>query len=139
MPEPIVSVADFGFIGALALLKDGGTMYVPPGTWHSPPLNLTSNLTIYLAANATMQADPDANWPLVEPLSTYGRGHDHPGPRWAPFLGGTGVVGLTIGGENGTIDGSGMVVKEVNRVVHSAELIRVCAVRRHSARRLYLR
>ena len=109
MPEPVVSVADTNgsFPEALALLKGGGTLYVPSGEWLSPPLNLSSNLTLYLAANAIVKANTSAHWPLIAPLSTYGQGHDHPGPRWQPFIGGWDVHGLTIGGENGTIDGSG--------------------------------
>ena len=75
--------------------------------WLCPPLNLTSNLTVYLEANATLKADTSADWPLLAPLSIYGTGHDHRGPRLAPFLGGFDIEHLTIGGENGTIDGSG--------------------------------
>lgn len=109
MPEPVVSVADFGCVGALDKIRSsgGGTMLVPTGEWPCPPLNLTSHLTIYLKVGGTLKADPHADWPIVAPLAIYGQGHDHPGPRWAPFLNGANVTNLTIGGENGTIDGSG--------------------------------
>ncbi len=114
MPPPVVRVsAACGFSCALEKLRggSGGTLFVPPGEWLSPPVNLTSHLTIYLAAGATVKADPRVfragKWPLVAPIPTYGRGHDFAGPRWAPFLNGYDVQNLTIGGENGTIDGSG--------------------------------
>ena len=55
-------------------------------------------------------------WPLIAPLPNYGRGHPdynssvNPrfwGARWAPFIDGYNLTNITIGGENGTIDGSG--------------------------------
>ena len=57
MPPPVESVAEHGVVGALARLRaaGGGTMYVPRGVWLSPPLNLTSHLTLYLAAGAVLK------------------------------------------------------------------------------------
>ena len=114
MPVPVVKVSEScSFSCALEKVRGngGGTIFVPPGEWLSPPVNLTSHLTIYLSAGATVKADPrvfeQKKWPLIAPLPTYGRGHDFAGPRWAPFFDGYDVVNLTIGGENGTIDGSG--------------------------------
>jgi len=117
MPPPIVSVADFGCAETLEKLRSngGGTMLVPSGEWKCPSLNLTSHLTIYLEAGATIKADSHTDWPLIDPLSNYGVGagpvsrtrNTVDGPRWAPFLYGYNVTNLTIGGENGTIDGSG--------------------------------
>lgn len=109
LPSPVVTLAETGgnFSAALERLSGGGTLYVPPGVWTTGPVNLTSGLTLYLAANATIKAVPSEDWPLLPPLSIYGVGHDHPGPRYAPFIGGWGVKKLTITGENGTIDGSG--------------------------------
>jgi polygalacturonase len=116
MPEPVVRVsANCSFSCALDQIKRGGdrggTVFVPEGVWHSPPVNLTSHLTVFLAKGAVVKADPKVfiagQWPLVAPLPTYGRGHDFAGPRWAPFLDGYGVTNLTIRGENGTIDGAG--------------------------------
>ena len=108
-PPPVVSVADHGCVGTIKTLQQagGGTFLVPKGVWKCPPLNLTNNTVVYLEEGATLKADTDAEWPLYAPLSIYGRGHDHPGPRLAPFLGGFHVGNITIGGENGTIDGSG--------------------------------
>jgi polygalacturonase len=112
LPPPVVSVATHGCAGALELLRntDGGTMFVPSGVHTCGPFNLTSNLFIYLAAGAVLKAEPSADaakWPLLAPLSIYGTGHDDPGPRFSPFVGGFDVSNVTIGGENGTIDGSG--------------------------------
>ena len=119
MPPPVLSVRDHGVVGGLEQLRvaGGGTLYVPKGVWLSPPLNLTSHLTLYLAAGAVLKADPtvfiEGRWPLIAPLPNYGCGHPDrspPGPdhRWAPFLDGYDLTNLTIGGENGTIDGSGL-------------------------------
>ena len=107
-PEPVVSLANHSCGGALEQLGPaGGTLLVPKGVWKCGPMNLTSHTVLYLESGATLKADTGADWPLYGPLSIYGQGHDHPGPRRAPFLGGFGVQNLTIGGENGTIDGSG--------------------------------
>jgi len=104
----VASVAEHGCLSALDLLRPaGGTLLVPKGVWQCPPMNLTSNTVVYLEGGATLKANTSANWPLYGPLSIYGQGHDHPGPRRAPFLGGFDVMNVTIGGEDGTIDGSG--------------------------------
>lgn len=120
--DSVVSVADHGCQGALDILRrrGGGTLLVPRGEWSCAPMNLTSHLTVYLEAGATLKADPHSHWPLLAPLSTYHRGPSpptprpgpgkdnlEPGPRWAPFLNGFNVTNLTIRGGNGTIDGSG--------------------------------
>ena len=80
------------------------------GVWLCPPLNLTSNTVVYLESGSILKADVQAHWPSLQPLPNYRVSHDHPlqgKPRLAAFLGGFGVQNLTIGGENGTIDGSG--------------------------------
>eukprot|EP00729_Bicosta_minor_P001922 gene1922-56_t len=124
MPDPVVRVSkDCSFSCALAKLAKtgkGGTLYVPRGVWLSPPVNLTSYLTVYLASGAVVKADTkvfrDGKWPLVAPLPNYGRGHpDYNSSvnkpfwnrRWSPFIDGYNLTNVTIGGENGTIDGSG--------------------------------
>ena len=57
-PEPIVSIADHGCLGALSLLERGrGTFFVPPGIWFCPPMNLTSNTVVYLSENSILKAD----------------------------------------------------------------------------------
>lgn len=109
-PEPIISLAKHGCLDALAQLQatGGGTFLVPEGVWLCPPMNLTSNTVVYLERGAILKADVTADWPSLQPLPNYRVSHDHPlQGRLAPFLGGFGVAGLTIGGENGTVDGSG--------------------------------
>ena len=85
-----------------------GTLFVPSGTWMTGPFNLTSNMTLFLANGATIQGSTDiSEWPLMPPMPSYGQGRDHPGPRHVSLLHGFNLHGLTIGGENGTVDGGG--------------------------------
>lgn len=123
MPAPIVNIATLAgakpdnktsntavFRAAVAAIEaaGGGTLLVPEGTWLSGPFNLTSNMTLYLAANATIQGSTDmAEWPLMPAMKSYGQGRDHPGPRHVSLLHGFNLQGVTIGGENGTVDGGG--------------------------------
>lgn len=111
-PAPILSLAHFGCLEALERLKEagGGTFLVPSGVWPCPPMNLTSNTVVYLESGAVLKADVTSNWPSLLPLPNYRVSHDHPlqgKPRLAAFLGGFNVTNVTIGGENGTVDGSG--------------------------------
>ena len=122
MPAPIVNIATLGakpdnktsntaiFRAAVATIEKagGGTLLVPEGTWLTGPFNLTSNLTLYLKAEATIQGSTDmAEWPLMPAMKSYGQGRDHAGPRHISLLHGFNLQGLTIGGENGTVDGGG--------------------------------
>ncbi|KAG6605565.1 putative polygalacturonase, partial [Cucurbita argyrosperma subsp. sororia] len=50
-----------------------------------------------------------SNWPVIEPLPSYGRGRERPGGRYVSFIHGDGVHDVVITGENGTIDGQGDV------------------------------
>ena len=111
-PTPVVSLANHGCLAALALLQaaGGGTFLVPEGVWRCPAMNMTSNTLVYLEHGAVLKADSAAPWPSLAPLPNYKVSHDHPlqgKPRLAPFIGGFHVTNLTLGGENGTIDGSG--------------------------------
>ena len=76
-------------------------------TFLTAPFNLTSHLTLTVAANATLLAtnEPDL-WPIVAPLPSYGVGRDHMGPRYSPFIGGYKLCDVAILGP-GTIDGNG--------------------------------
>ncbi|AQK76449.1 Pectin lyase-like superfamily protein, partial [Zea mays] len=49
------------------------------------------------------------HWPLIAPLSSYGRGRDEPGPRYNNFIGGSNLTDVIITGKNGTINGQGQV------------------------------
>ncbi|KAG0486370.1 hypothetical protein HPP92_008465 [Vanilla planifolia] len=91
--------------------RRGGTLlYVPPGVWLTGCFNLTSHMTLYLARDAVIKATEDTlNWPLVDPLPSYGRGRERPGGRYASFIQGYELHDVIITGENGTIDGQGGV------------------------------
>ena len=123
MPAPIVSISDFRgakadnstsntqhFKAAVAQIEahGGGTLLVPKGTWLTGPFNLTSNMTLFIMSGGTIQGSTDlAEWPLMPPMKSYGQGRDHPGPRHVSLLHGFHLGRLTIGGENGTVNGGG--------------------------------
>ncbi|OIW02828.1 hypothetical protein TanjilG_29604 [Lupinus angustifolius] len=128
-----ISITDFGGVGdghtlntnafkeAISkirqIAKEGGTLlYVPQGVYLTGPFNLTSFITLYLAAGAVIKASEDpSNWPLIAPLPSYGRGRDHPGGRYISFIHGDGLEDVIITGENGTIDGQGDVWWKMRR------------------------
>ncbi|XP_020581241.1 probable polygalacturonase [Phalaenopsis equestris] len=89
--------------------SDGGSMLVvPPGRWLTGPFNLTSHFTLFLQADAEIVASTDMDeYPIVEPLPSYGRGRDTTGGRYSNFIWGTNLTDVIITGENATIDGQG--------------------------------
>ncbi|MQL74630.1 hypothetical protein Taro_007012 [Colocasia esculenta] len=122
-----VSLADFGgvsdgvtsntqaFQAAVAHLAEtapceagGGQLYVPPGRWVTGSFNLTSCFTLFLHRDAVILGSQDMNeWPLIDPLPSYGRGRDAPGGRFSSLILGSNLTDVTITGDNGTIDGQG--------------------------------
>ncbi|KAK1296884.1 putative polygalacturonase [Acorus calamus] len=120
-----VSLTDFGGVGdgvtlntmsfqsAVAHLSrfasaGGGLLYVPAGRWVTGSFNLTSNFTLYLHKEAVILGSPDVNdWPLIDPLPSYGRGREAPGGRYSPLIFGSNLTDVVITGDNGTIDGQG--------------------------------
>ncbi|XP_074571117.1 putative polygalacturonase [Curcuma longa] len=123
----VISITDFGAVGDGKTLntwpfkkaiyriqhmrKRGGTLlYIPPGVWLTGSFSLTSHMTLYLARGALIKSTQDTrNWPLVDPLPSYGRGRELPGKRYMSFIQGDGISDVIITGENGTIDGQGEV------------------------------
>eukprot|EP00927_Polykrikos_kofoidii_P009913 TRINITY_DN14171_c0_g1_i2.p1 TRINITY_DN14171_c0_g1~~TRINITY_DN14171_c0_g1_i2.p1 ORF type:complete len:782 (+),score=85.12 TRINITY_DN14171_c0_g1_i2:126-2471(+) len=112
--------------GVDALRKaGGGVLRVPAGTYHTGPFNLTSNMVLWLAADANLVALTDrALLPVLPALPSYGPAWGKPGlpleapaqadfrdaiPRYQALIYGTGLTNVTITGENGTIDGKGAV------------------------------
>ncbi|XP_068650272.1 probable polygalacturonase [Aristolochia californica] len=88
---------------------DGGSqLYVPPGKWLTGCFNLTSHFTLYLHKDAVILGTQDMNeWPLVDPLPSYGRGRDAAGGRYCSLVFGINLTDVVITGDNGTIDGQG--------------------------------
>ncbi|OAY82752.1 putative polygalacturonase [Ananas comosus] len=88
----------------------GALLYVPPGIWLTGPFNLTSHMTLFLAQGAVIRATQDtSNWPLIDPLPSYGRGRELPGGRYMSLIHGIGLEDVVITGANGTIDGQGAI------------------------------
>nr|CAD1843297.1 unnamed protein product [Ananas comosus var. bracteatus] len=114
----VISITDFGGVGdgrtlntwpfrkavyrIQHLRRRGGTMlYVPPGIWLTGSFNLTSHMTLFLARGAVIKATQDTwNWPLMDPLPSYGRGRELPGGRYTSLIHGNGISDVIITGEN---------------------------------------
>ncbi|KAK9121224.1 hypothetical protein Syun_018841 [Stephania yunnanensis] len=93
---------------------DGGALLlVPPGKWLTGSFNLTSHFTLFLHKDAVLLASQDENdYPLIEPLPSYGRGRDGKGEyafkgRYSSLIFGTNLTDVIIIGQNGTINGQG--------------------------------
>lgn len=89
--------------------SDGGSqLFVPPGKWLTGSFNLTSHFTLFLHKDAVLLASQDEKeWPVIEPLPSYGRGRDTDGGRYSSLIFGTNLTDVVITGDNGTIDGQG--------------------------------
>ncbi|XP_010255224.1 PREDICTED: probable polygalacturonase isoform X2 [Nelumbo nucifera] len=89
--------------------SDGGAqLFVPPGRWLTGSFNLTSHFTLFLHRDAVLLASQDVSqWPVIEPLPSYGRGRDTAGGRYVSLIFGTNLTDVVITGDNGTIDGQG--------------------------------
>ncbi|XP_010276919.1 PREDICTED: probable polygalacturonase [Nelumbo nucifera] len=89
--------------------SDGGAqLIVPPGKWLTGSFNLTSHFTLYLQKDATILGSVDeSEYPIIDPLPSYGRGRDAPGGRYISLIFGTNLTDVVITGDNGTIDGQG--------------------------------
>ncbi|KAL6182240.1 hypothetical protein ACLB2K_043663 [Fragaria x ananassa] len=119
------SLADFGGVGdgttsntkafqaAIQHLSQyesqgGSQLFVPAGKWLTGSFNLTSHFTLYLHKDAVLLASQDENeWPVIDPLPSYGRGRDTAGGRFISLIFGTNLTDVVVTGENGTIDGQG--------------------------------
>eukprot|EP00252_Welwitschia_mirabilis_P007137 TRINITY_DN1823_c0_g1_i1.p1 TRINITY_DN1823_c0_g1~~TRINITY_DN1823_c0_g1_i1.p1 ORF type:complete len:476 (-),score=83.04 TRINITY_DN1823_c0_g1_i1:193-1620(-) len=120
-----VSITEFGAVGDGATLntvafrnaifyvnslaeKGGAQLYVPAGKWLTGSFNLTSHLTLYLEAGAEILGSQDIkDWPVIDPLPSYGRGRELPGGRHCSLIHGQNLTDVVITGENGTINGQG--------------------------------
>ncbi|KAL3630638.1 hypothetical protein CASFOL_023622 [Castilleja foliolosa] len=88
---------------------DGGALLiVPPGRWLTGSFNLTSNFTLYIQHGAVLLASQnESDYPLIDPLPSYGGGRDGGFSRYASLIFGTNLTDVVITGGNGTIDGQG--------------------------------
>ncbi|KAH9317290.1 hypothetical protein KI387_019059 [Taxus chinensis] len=125
----VVSILEFGGVGDGKILntkafqkaidyldkyaagKDGGVgtqLTVPSGIWLTGSFNVTSNFTLYLEKDAVILGSQDpSEWPLIDPLPSYGHGRERPGGRHISLIHGENLENVVITGENGTIDGQG--------------------------------
>ncbi|MQL89334.1 hypothetical protein Taro_021907, partial [Colocasia esculenta] len=79
--------------------KGGAQLYVPTGRWLTGSFNLTSHLTLFLEKDAIIVGTQDpSQWPVVEPLPSYGRGIELPGGRHRSLI-----------SDNGAINGQGSI------------------------------
>ncbi|XP_002993619.2 probable polygalacturonase [Selaginella moellendorffii] len=95
-------------ISSAAAKSGGAQLNVPAGVWLTAPFNLTSHMTLFLEEDATILATQSEDlWPLMQPLPSYGRGRELPGPRYGSLIHGQHLEDIVITGHNGTIDGNG--------------------------------
>lgn len=89
--------------------SDGGAeLVVPPGKWLTGSFNLTSHFTLYLRKGAVLLASQnEKDWPLIDPLPSYGLDKDFPKGRYASLIFGANLTDVVITGNNGTINGQG--------------------------------
>lgn len=98
------------FKAAVAAIEKAGEgqLTVPVGRFLTGPFNLTSHMTLWLTAGATILGTTDmAAYALIPPMPSYGQGRDYPGPRFEPLIGGYKLKDVAVMGGNGTIDGQG--------------------------------
>ncbi|PPR98114.1 hypothetical protein GOBAR_AA22553 [Gossypium barbadense] len=90
--------------------KGGAKLFVPAGRWLTGSFDLISHLTLWLDKDAVILGsnNPD-DWPVVDPLPSYGRGVELPGGRHRSLIYGRNLTDVIITGDNGTIDGQGSV------------------------------
>ncbi|KAJ8511833.1 hypothetical protein OPV22_002267 [Ensete ventricosum] len=81
-------------------------LVVPAGRWLTGPFNLTNHFTLFLDHDAVILATQDiSDWPIIDPLPSYGRGRDATGGRYSNLIMGYNLTDVVITGNNGTIDG----------------------------------
>ncbi|XP_057964919.1 probable polygalacturonase isoform X2 [Malania oleifera] len=90
--------------------KGGAQLFVPAGRWLTGSFDLISHLTLWLDKDAVILGSMNSDdWPVVDPLPSYGRGRELPGGRHRSLIFGRNLTDVVITGDNGTIDGQGSV------------------------------
>ncbi|PKA51522.1 putative polygalacturonase [Apostasia shenzhenica] len=122
-----VSITEFGAVGDGVTLntkafqnaifylhsfadKGGAQLFVPAGKWLTGSFSLISHLTLSLDNDAIIIGSTDLDdWPIIDPLPSYGRGRELPGNRHQSLIHGYNLTDVVITGGNGTIDGQGSI------------------------------
>ncbi|KAJ8466181.1 hypothetical protein OPV22_028733 [Ensete ventricosum] len=90
--------------------KGGAQLFVPTGKWLTGSFSLISHLTISLDKDAVIIGSMDSSdWPVIDPLPSYGRGRELPGGRHQSLIHGSNLTDVIITGGNGTIYGQGSI------------------------------
>ncbi|KAK4766539.1 hypothetical protein SAY87_008181 [Trapa incisa] len=90
--------------------KGGAKLFVPAGRWLTGSFDLISHLTLWLDKDAVILGSTHSeDWPVIDPLPSYGRGRELPGGRYRSLIFGQNLTDVVITGNNGTIDGQGFV------------------------------
>nr|XP_029118850.1 probable polygalacturonase isoform X1 [Elaeis guineensis] len=90
--------------------KGGAQLFVPAGRWLTGSFSLISHLTLSLDKDAEIIGSMDSSdWPVIDPLPSYGRGRELPGGRHQSLIHGSNLTDVIITGDNGTINGQGIV------------------------------
>lgn len=77
--------------------KGGAQLNVPRGRWLTGSFNLTSNFTLFLEEGAVILGSQDINeWPIIEPLPSYGRGRERLGGRHISLIHGDRLTNVVI-------------------------------------------
>ncbi|XP_043721568.1 probable polygalacturonase [Telopea speciosissima] len=88
--------------------KGGSQLNVPKGRWVTGNFNLTSNFTLFLEEGSVILGSQNPKeWPVIEPLPSYGRGRERLGGRHISLIHGDALTDVIVTGKNGTIDGQG--------------------------------
>ncbi|CAN1347496.1 Probable polygalacturonase [Linum perenne] len=112
--KTVMSIKDFGGIGdgettntnvfqdAIRHMEQfgssgGSQLNVPKGRWLTGSFNLTSNFTLFLEDGAVILGSQDPKeWPIIEPLPSYGRGRERLGGRHISLIHGDGLFDVVI-------------------------------------------
>ncbi|XP_065859891.1 probable polygalacturonase isoform X2 [Euphorbia lathyris] len=90
--------------------KGGAKLFVPAGRWLTGSFDLISHLTLWLDKDAVILGSTNSDdWPVVDPLPSYGRGRELPGKRHRSLIYGRNLTDVVITGDNGIVDGQGSI------------------------------
>ncbi|PKA52732.1 putative polygalacturonase [Apostasia shenzhenica] len=77
--------------------KGGAQLYVPKGKWRTGSFSLISHLTLFLDKGAIIIGSQDTlQWPVVEPLPSYGRGLEISGGCYQSLIYGENLTDVVI-------------------------------------------